>query len=784
MDIFYKIAIFNYSKRFVSTIIFATLFLFLSFPSISAIPLDNTCYRSNLPEDGVGDWDDPNTWEQYNGAEWIPATDYPKRISKVFIGWKQEVRLTQSEEVGSLYLFAETISSIDPGKKLNLQTHELWVFGQLHSITEEAGNFEYFNATSGITDWIYPETGTLVFKGKSRTIVDRNSWSASNLNSRFGVIFAPDGEDTLVVNAAFKANSFVVESGAVKQTVNEEQTPFYTSTFSFNIQDKFGTEDYGDFRILSGATLISEGTKAFNQIIRRSDSRPASSFVLEEGANLMLSGERPIIDAVSVQLDGNVIYAGEGGSQELLESTMTTSEDDFIYNNLYFSGAAEKVLPLLLKVKGDLIYWDGGTVNGTSTRLIVDGTSDQLISIPSFQLFELDMNKEAGMLILDHDLIILQNFEQLAGDIDFSNNSLFLDFGPSGTYHYSGGNWHNLEEMVYQNLPEIPDQGNALFPFFDNELGFPRHLLLDGNLSEQGNSIAIRYFNNPGVTYDPGFNDVDGTKIVFELNSYFEITASAGSSSLINLWVLADDLGIQDVDHVRLTGNGEAAAGLHLPASELSGKLWAGRTVVLNELLNNAFAISSINELSVLPLEWMEFEAFFNGNSVEISWVNDTKLPAGYTILRADGQSMEFNPIEVLSSQNYGVKVMFHDDYLTFNNPYWYYQVKAEDEEGELSFSPVLRVDNPIFLNQEPRIHPMPYTGGEVHLDLFDLQDRPEFTYMVWSSGGVLYLGGSILDEIGKIKLEEDLKSLPSGSYFIQFKVGTKWYKLRWIKVI
>lgn len=783
MDIFYKIAIFNYPKRFVTTNIFATLFLLLCFPSIGAIPLDNNCYRTNLLDDGVGDWDDPNTWEQYNGSVWLPATDHPNRFSRVFIGQRHEVRLTKTEEVNSLYLFAETIDSVDPGKKLNLQSHELWIYGQLHSITEDDGIFDYYNATSGIIDWIYPETGTLVFKGDSRTIIDRNSWSASNLNSRFAVVFAPDAEDTLVVNAAFKANSFVVESGTVRQTLNEDQNPIYTSTFSFNTQDKFGEEDYGDFRILSGATLISEGTKAFNQIIRRSDSRPASSFVLEEGGNLLLSGERPIIDAVSVQLDGNVIYAGEGSSQEFLESSMTASEHEFTYNNLCFSGTAEKVLPPLLKFQGDMVYWDGGIVNGSSTRLVLDGASDQQISIPSFQLAGLELNKVSGMLSIDYDLSILQNFEQLAGDIDFLNNSLLLDFGPSGTYNYSSGNWHNLEEVVYHNLPEFPDQGNALFPFFDDEFDFPRHLFLEGNLNGQGNSIAIRYFNNPGVTNDPGFSDVDGTRIVYELNSYFEITATAPPSSIINLWVLADDLGIQDVDHLRLTGNGEAAAGLHLPANEHSGKLWAGRTVALNEMLNNAFAIASINELSVLPLEWLEFEVFYKEGSVYLSWVNDTKLPAEYIVYRADGQRMEFLPIDIFSSEDHGDKVRFEDDFLTFDKAYWYYQVKAEDEEGEISISPVLRVDNPNFLNQEPRIYPTPYTGGDVHLELFDLKVSPGFTYMVWNSGGLLFLEGIISGEVGKVKLEENLKYLPPGSYFIQFNARNRWYKLRWIKV-
>jgi hypothetical protein len=492
-----------------------------------------------------------------------------------------------------------------------------------------------------------------------------------------------------------KANSFIIRNGTVRQTVNQEFTPFYTSTFSFNAQTQFGNNDYGEFRILSGATLISEGSSPFNQIIRRTANKPASAFVLEEGANLVLLGEAPVIDAVAVQLEGSVVYAGESVSQAFLESSMATAAPEFIYKHLFFTGAAEKILPHMLTVSGDMQFLDGGNVNGASTRLVPTGTNDQLIAIPAFSLDILEMDKLMGNIDFQYDLSILSAFYMLSGTIDFSGNSLLLDFGPSGIYNYFGGVWLNLDEVVYHNLPQILDQSNALFPFYDSQLEFQRHLFLEGTIGI-GSSINIRHFENPGVTYDPGFNDTDGSAIIYQLNSYFEITSAGSTPSVINLWVLADDLGIQDADHLRLTGNGEAAAGTNLPASEFSSRLWAGRQVVFNQLTNSAFAIASISELSVLPLEWLEFDALFRGDKVQLSWVNGTTSTIQYTVFRAETQAMELVPIGGFSGDDFDQTVIFEDQSLPANQYFWYYQVRAEDADGEISYSPVLRVDNPL----------------------------------------------------------------------------------------
>src|SRR5690606_20534797 len=174
---------------------------------------------------------------------------------------------------------------------------------------------------------------------------------------RYGVIFNPEPGETLTVNAAFKANSFTIQSGTVIQTVNEEGI-FATSTFSYNIQDEFGTGPYGTFVIEPGATLISYGTKEFGEIVRRTDTKLAASFHLKEGGSLIILGEEPIIEANIIQLEGDVHYNGEAGNQQFISGEIPHSN----YNNVFFSGAAIKDLPMYLHVVGDIIFQDGGEI--------------------------------------------------------------------------------------------------------------------------------------------------------------------------------------------------------------------------------------------------------------------------------------------------------------------------------------------------------------------------------------------------------------------------------------
>src|SRR5690606_15799381 len=311
-------------------------------------------------------------WEVWDGTLWTSASVPPDRNNDVFIEKDNEVRLRQTQEVGNLYLFAGT----DAGKKLNLQVYDLDVYGALGCFTKTGETYTIFRSTSLTEEWIYPETGNIVLKGATRTVVGRFSWSGGNGQRRLGVVFNPDPGETLTVNAVFKASSFVVKTGTIYQTVNFDGTPA-TSSFSFNFQDKISTADYGDFIIEAGATLISEATDSYGELIFRTTNRPASNFHLKEGGNLILLGEEPIIEAVNIQLEGNVYYSGNTGTQQFISGSMAGVTDPVTYHHLFFEGAAEKQPPDFLELTGDFTFLSGGAVNTSDTAIDFTGSADQ-----------------------------------------------------------------------------------------------------------------------------------------------------------------------------------------------------------------------------------------------------------------------------------------------------------------------------------------------------------------------------------------------------------------------
>src|SRR5690606_31020699 len=211
--------------------------------------------------------------------------------------------------------------------------------------------------------------------------------------------------DTLYVNAGFKANHFTLLSGTVFQQVNYSGTPA-TSTFSFNTTSEYGDEAYGNFIIEPGATLISEGTREFNQIIRRSEGKPASNFHLKEGGTLILLGQEPIIEAVNIKLDGNVYYSGNSGTQRFIRGTMAGVSSPFRYKHLFFEGNAIKQPPDLIELTGDLAFLDGGAVNTSDTSIHFTGEDDQEVTNIILDLKEAVIAKPSGVLSFDSDLIL------------------------------------------------------------------------------------------------------------------------------------------------------------------------------------------------------------------------------------------------------------------------------------------------------------------------------------------------------------------------------------------
>lgn len=739
-------------------------------------------YKSALPVGSVGDWNNVSTWERWNGTLWEPATNVPDQTSDVFIEQGKEIRLTQNQQVRNLYLF----SAADAGRKLNLQNFNLEVYGSLRCFSGVEGIFYVEGQTSAFLDWIYPETGKIVFRGATRIIVERNSWSANNLNSRFGVIFDPDEGQTLFVNAALKANSFVIQSGTVNQLVNTNGDPA-TSTFSFNTQMEFGPDAYGDFIIEPGATLVSSGTAEYGQIVRRSESRPAANFHLKEGANLILYGVEPLIDAENILLEGNVSYSGNSGIQQFIGGSMAGVQAPSLYNNLYFQENGDKAMPAFLEIKGYFENFGGGIIFGDATTLLFSGETDQNFSNFFYQISNVEIAKPSGTLFVNTNLSIRDQFTMTSGNVDFMDNNLSINSSGEGGYTYVAGSWINLSRFYFQNLPPVLNSSNGIFPFYDSFLEGDRSVYLTGTNTAPNADLAITYIELPEVNWDPGFNDNDGTPILYKLNSYFIIESSNNiPSDALELHISADNLLVVDEGDLRIVSDAKAAPGEHLPGQDEEGD-FARRSITFEDLDNTTgpptFTVGSTGILSTLPVTWLSYSAEEVSNGNLISWSTSVEVDnMVFIILRSTDNGGNFEQIGEVAGSGNSTEIRqysFLDQPTPFSKTVLY-QIKQVDLNHGYRYSPVFAL-----LREENKhigIFPNPYSGGDLTFQLpRSMSDLPSVIDVVSEAGNIL------ISEQGKfgpttLHIGHQLKELGSGLYIIRMGYGKDSKTLKWIK--
>jgi hypothetical protein len=775
MMIFYIIWLFRDRRSVYRLASVFFVFLAVSLSSYAQINLTPQTYKSNLPENGVGDWNDLATWLVWNGNDWEAPLAVPNRNSDVFLLKDNEVKLTGTEEVYHLYLY----SASEPGRKLNLQTYELHVYGALRCFETDEDDFVIRQTTSALTDWIYPETGSIVFKGASRTVVDRDSWSGNNGNSRFNVVFDPDPGAELTVNSVFKSNGFLIKSGTVIQTVNFAGIPA-TSTFSFNTNNTFGTEDYGSLKVAAGATLITEGNEAFGPIISRSSSKPASSLILEEGAKLVFLGEQPLIEAADVKLEGSVYYVSESTAQEFASSTLPGSQMVRRYHHVFFEGSAEKNLPDTLVITGDIQRFSGGAIGTQTTSLIVTGNGDQIMNIPELTLENLLLDKPSGTFHVMQDLEVRKHFVQSAGDIDFHGRSFTINGDGDGGYLYSSGAWSALAFFHYQNLPLNLHDGNSSFPFFDRELMAQMTMVLQGTLTQPGQHLMIKYREIPGVNWNAGFDDNDGTPVLYHLHSYFDVSGTTTDTDLIEVRVFSDDMIIDHESDLRMVADGQAAVGTHLDASWIGGNLWTRRSLEFHELSNTTLSIGSTGELTILPIEWTKFEATETAGGTLLSWATKRHEEATFIIFRSTEPESFFVALTTISAHPSTPGFQFLDTYAG-EGPV-YYQVKVLQHGKVVSESPVIRWVPKTALTPLS-VLPNPYQSGNLNIRLGDAfsQEENVLFQIIDSQGKLTYTWFGKTAELEKSILKQ-MTALSPGLYILWFRGERHTQSARWIR--
>ena len=541
-----------------------------------------------------GDFNLASTWQVWTGSIWIPADQKPDSTRDIYIDQGHTLRLLGPESVKSLYLHA----GAGAGQKLNLNNFNLDVFGVLAAFSGPAPGQP--RGAWNSQNWIgNSPNSTLTFKGASRVIVDKASWSAQSTQSRFGVIFDPGPGQELTLQAPFKALSFRVRSGTLYQKNDGSSSSSPCYTLSFNTENSlYGSGPFGTVTVEAGATFRSACSA---QVIHRTPANPALLFDLQRDATLLLEGQDPKIEAANFTLDGSLIFRGSQGPMNFLSSHLPTSSRPHLVRHLLVDGDADVILPTHLVLQGNLLQMGQGGFQLAPTQLTLSGEEDQFLNTQTLLLGSLILQKPAGKVSLACDLSIYRSLTMVEGILDFQGHDLALNTSSLGTFNYQAGSWHKLGRFSYFGLPNILTPTSGTFPFEDLGNGGFRGLQILGPIPAGGN-LSIDFIEQRGANHDANFQDVDGTEILFQLYSHFKVSANPNlGKEKLELRISADSLLLERVEDLRVVSRGQAAPGLPIPGVQ-AGYPWAKRKLKWSELFDTEFTIGSYREATVLPL--------------------------------------------------------------------------------------------------------------------------------------------------------------------------------------
>ncbi|MFM2251573.1 MAG: hypothetical protein RLZZ358_2503 [Bacteroidota bacterium] len=541
-----------------------------------------------------GDFNLASTWQVWNGSTWVSASQKPGSTSDIYIDQGHTLRLIGPESVKSLYLHAGT----GAGQKLNLNNFNLDVYGVLAAFSGPAPGQP--RGAWNSQNWIgNSPNSTLTFKGASRVIVDKASWSAQSTQSRFGVIFDPDPGQELTLQAPFKALSFRVRSGTLYQKNDGSSSSSPCYTLSFNTENSiYGSGPFGTFTVEAGATFRSVCNSL---LIHRGGSTPAFLVEVQREATMLLEGQDPKMESANFSLEGTLIFRGTQGSMNFLGSSFSASAMPSQVRHLVVDGNADLILPANLVLQGNLLQMGQGGFQLAPTQLTLTGAEDQFLNTQTLLLGSLILQKPDGKVSLRADLSIYRSLTMMEGILDFQGHDLALNTSSLGTFNYQAGSWQKLGRFSYFGLPNILTPTSGTFPFEDLANGGFRGLQILGPTLAGGN-LTIEFIEQRGANHDANFQDVDGTEILYQLNSHFKVSANPNlGQEELELRISADSLLLDQVGDLRVVSRGQAAPGLPIPGV-LAGYPWAKRKLNWPELFDTEFTIGSYWEATVLPL--------------------------------------------------------------------------------------------------------------------------------------------------------------------------------------
>ncbi len=216
------------------------------------------------------------------------------------------------------------------------------------------------------------------------------------------------------------------------------------------------------------------------------------------------------------------------------------------------------------------------------------------------------------------------------------------------------------------------------------------------------------------------------------------------------------------------TDDGDFQNATVIPISSFSGNIATFDNIDFNK--GNWFTLGSLSELTVLPIELLDFSADLEQNTVNLKWTTATELNNDFFTIERSLNGEEWIKIGDIAGAGNSFELLAYNLFdMNPNTGTNYYRLKQTDYNGDFNHSHIVSIYVPFNKSNNLKAYPNPTFGVlniEGNYDEFDIFEL----YSVY--------GHSVTNQIEivyktKGKLEIDISSLPSGIYIVKTKTST-----------
>jgi len=259
---------------------------------------------------------------------------------------------------------------------------------------------------------------------------------------------------------------------------------------------------------------------------------------------------------------------------------------------------------------------------------------------------------------------------------------------------------------------------------------------------------------------------VNGVKLSFDKTGL----SVSGGSTASNYWLAVDTDG---------DGNFNTGTQGFFQAASVSGNL-----IVFNgiTLPNNAIftLITKPGSTVVLAMDWRDFKAVAQQQTALLQWT----MTSDNNIIRWDiersSNSIDFTPAASLPAcqSTSAAACSYHEQP---GSGTWYYRIRATDQDGHMSFSPVRTVVITATSYAFLQLRSNPIVGGQLQLDI-SLPEAHTTTIRIADRQGKPLFQRQYQLSQGSNLVTIDAGHYPAGLYFIQAKAGTESKTMAFLK--